>query len=330
MAQERVCMRERLRSRAMDPVAALLGGPHARGAFLLRSLLRPPWSLRIADEAPLTVLTVLRGSAWVVLADGRTVPVPAGDVVLLRGPRPYTVADDPATAPQVLVGPGQVCTPVDGAGGGPMAVLGERSWGNDAAGPTVLLTGTYPAPGAVGERLVRALPELVVVHADEGTRAVTELLATEIDRDAAGQEAVLDRLLDVLLVSALRTWAARPDAGAPGWYLAAGDPVVGPALALLHDRPAEPWTVASLAGAVGVARATLARRFTELVGEPPMSYLTGWRMALATDLLRDPGLTLTGIARRVGYASPFALSAAYKRATGVSPAAHRATLGEAG
>ncbi|NIH65762.1 AraC family transcriptional regulator [Modestobacter marinus] len=310
----------------MDPVAALLGGPHARGAFLLRSVLRPPWSMRIADEAPLTVLTVLRGSACVVLAGDRTVPVPAGDVVLLRGPEPYTVADDPATPPQVRVGPGQVCTPVDGAPGDRMAGLGGRSWGNDAAGSTVLLTGTYPAPGAVGERLVRALPELVVVPADAGTRAVTELLATEIDRDAAGQSAVLDRLLDVLLVSALRTWAARPDAGAPGWYLAAGDPVVGPALALLHDRPAEPWTVAALATAVGVARATLARRFTDLVGEPPMSYLTGWRIALATDLLRDPGLTLTTIARRVGYASPFALSAAYKRATGVSPAVHRSTL----
>ncbi|MCZ2850391.1 AraC family transcriptional regulator [Modestobacter sp. VKM Ac-2978] len=308
----------------MDAVSALLDGPHARGAFLLRSLLSPPWSMRIADEAPLTLLAVLHGSAWVVLADGRTERIGAGAVALVRGPQHYTVADEPSTPPQVSVGPGQQCTPV-GSGTG-MAELGTRAWGNDAAGGTVLLTGTYPQPGAVGERLVRALPPLVVVPADEGTSAVTRLLAAEVAREAPGQEAVLDRLLDVTLVSALRVWAARPGARAPGWYVAAGDPVVGPALTLLHDRPAEPWTVASLADGVGVARATLARRFTELVGEPPMSYLTSWRIALATDLLRDRSLTLSGIAHRVGYASPFALSTAFKRATGVSPAAHRATL----
>lgn len=310
----------------MDAVAALLDGPHARGAFLLRSQLSPPWSMRIADEAPLTLLAVLRGSAWIVLADGRAEHVGAGDVALLRGPRPYTVADEPSTPPQVVIGPGQQCTPAGPGDDGAMTGLGTRAWGNDAGGGTVLLTGTYPRPGAVGERLVRALPPLAVVRADQGTSAVTQLLATEVARDAPGQASVLDRLLDVVLVSALRVWADRPEARAPGWYVAAADPVVGPALTLIHDRPAEPWTVATLAGAVGVARATLARRFTELVGEPPVSYLTGWRIALATDLLRDRGLTLTSIARRVGYASPFALSAAFKRATGVSPAVHRATL----
>ena len=307
----------------MDAIGALLDAPRARDAFLLRSVLRAPWSMRIADEAPLTVLVVLRGAAWVVPAGVPAARVGAGDVVLLRGPRPYTVADDPGTLPQVVIGPGQVCVPADGDGAA-MGDLGTRSWGNDPAGDTVLLTGTYPAPGAVGSRLVRALPELVVVPADAGTRAVTGLLAGELAHDIPGQGAVLDRLLDVTVVCAVRTWAARPGTGAPGWFRAAGDPVVGPALDLLHTRPADPWTVASLAAAVGVARATLARRFTDLVGEPPMGYLAGWRIAVAADLLGDPSLTLAAIARRVGYASPFALSSAFKRATGTSPAAYRA------
>jgi hypothetical protein len=142
----------------------------------------------------------------------------------LRGPRPYVVADDPATRPQVVIGPGQVCTPVSGDA---ISGLGTRSWGNDPDGDTVLLTGTYTPPGAVGERLVRALPELVVVPPDGGLDAVTGLLGTEMGRDAPGQEAVLDRLLDVTLVSALRAWAARPGAGAPGWYLASGYPWSG-------------------------------------------------------------------------------------------------------
>ena len=102
--------------------------------------------------------------------------------------------------------------------------------------------------------------------------------------------------------------------------------MVGPALRLVHDRPAEPWTVGSMAATVGVSRATLARRFTDLVGEPPMSYLTSWRIALAADLLADPARTVAGIARQVGYASPFALSAAFQRVTGTSPAGHRAAL----
>jgi AraC-like DNA-binding protein len=92
---------------------------------------------------------------------------------------------------------------------------------------------------------------------------------------------------------------------------------------MLHDDPARPWTVAALAAAVGVSRAALARRFTTLVGEPPMVYLTGWRLALAADLLREPDATVAAVARRVGYGSPFALSAAFKRVRGVSPQQHR-------
>ncbi len=93
---------------------------------------------------------------------------------------------------------------------------------------------------------------------------------------------------------------------------------------LLHDRPSEAWTVASLATAVEVSRAKLARHFTELVGEPPMSYLTGWRLTLASDLLRDPDLSVAKIADQVGYSGPFALSAAaFKRERGVSPQEYR-------
>jgi AraC-like DNA-binding protein len=102
---------------------------------------------------------------------------------------------------------------------------------------------------------------------------------------------------------------------------------VGQALRRLHNNPAHPWTVATLAAEVGVSRAALARRFTELVGEPPMTFLTGWRLALAADLLREPAATLGAVARQVGYGSPFALSAAFKRVRGISPQQHRlATL----
>ena len=150
------------------------------------------------------------------------------------------------------------------------------------------------------------------------------LMADEIVKDEPGQEAVLDRLLDLLLIAALRAWFDRPEAGAPGWYRAYGDPVVGPALRLLHHDPARQWTVAALAHETGVSRAALARRFHELVGEPPMSFLAGWRIALAADLLREPGATIGSVAQQVGYGSPYALSTAFKRVRGISPKQHRA------
>ncbi len=194
-------------------------------------------------------------------------------------------------------------------------------------GRTVLLTGTYPVRGAVGRRLLDALPALVVVPRDSWDSPLVPLLATEIVKDDPGQEAVLDRLLDLLLIAALREWFDRPGAAAPAWYRAYADPVVGRALRMLHHDPARPWTVASLAAGVGISRAALARRFTGLVGEPPMSYLTGWRLALAADLLREPGATVGAVARRVGYGSSFALSAAFKRRYGTSPRQHRSSTG---
>jgi AraC-like DNA-binding protein len=186
-----------------------------------------------------------------------------------------------------------------------------------------MLTGTYQLGGEVSQRLLRALPALLVLHDDEWDCPVVPLLADEIVKDEPGQEAVLDRLLDLLLIAVLRAWFARPEAGAPDWYRAYGDPVVGRALRLLHHNPAHPWTVAELAHEAGVSRAALARRFHELVGEPPMSFLTGWRIALAADLLREPGATIGSVAHQVGYGSPFALSTAFKRLRGVSPQQYR-------
>jgi AraC-like DNA-binding protein len=192
-----------------------------------------------------------------------------------------------------------------------------------------MLTGTYQMDGEVSGRLLRALPALLVVAGDAWDSPLIPLLAAEIVKDEPGQEAVLDRLLDLLLIAVLRAWFARPEAEAPGWYRAHADPVVGPALRMLHHDPARPWTVAALADATGVSRAALARRFNALVGEPPMTFLTGWRIALAADLLREPGATVGSVAHRVGYGSPFALSTAFKRVRGMSPQQHRAAGADA-
>ncbi|GAA0248201.1 AraC family transcriptional regulator [Cryptosporangium japonicum] len=317
----------------MDTLAGLLDGPRARGAFLVRSLLTPPWSIRIRDESPLTLCAVVHGTLCVLPDAGGLTRLEAGDLAIFRGPDPYTLADDPATAPQVHILPGQVCQTPAGAPLGlmtdlmsPPGALGVRTWGNDATGGTELLTGTYEVHSEVSSRLLATLPPVLVVRRTSWENPLIGFLAEEITRDAPGQGAVLDRLLDLLLIGALRWWFSRQDAAAPGWYRAHGDPVVGPAIRMLQSDPARAWTVALLARETGVSRAALARRFTELVGEPPMAFLTGWRLALAADLLREPDATLAAVARKVGYSSPFALSSAFKRVRGVSPAEFRAAV----
>jgi AraC-like DNA-binding protein len=307
----------------MDALTGLLDGPRARGAFLLRSIMDTPWSVRVQDRAPLSLVAIMRGEAWVVPDDADPVRLVPGDVAITRGPDPFTFADDPATRPQVVIHPGQRCTTPDGKDLAQAMDLGVRTWGNDPDGSTTMLIGTYQMRGEVSRRLLEALPSVVVLPDGAWNRSLVPLLGDEIVKDDPGQEVVLDRLLDLLLISVLRTWFARPDSGAPAWYRADSDPVVGRALRMLHNNPAASWTVASLAAATGVSRAALARRFTDLVGEPPMSYLTGWRLTLAADLLREPDATVGAVARQVGYSSPFALSAAFKRVRGISPQEHR-------
>ena len=175
----------------MDAVAGLLDGPRARGAFLLRSTLDPPWSMRIQDEAPLTLVAVVRGQAWIVPDERPPERLGPGDVAILRGPEPYVVADDPETPPQVVIHPGQRCTAPDGTAFMPLSELGVRTWGTSADGGTILLTGTYPHAGEVSGRLLRALPASLLLRADAWSSPLIPLLTDEIVKDDPGQEAVL-------------------------------------------------------------------------------------------------------------------------------------------
>jgi AraC-like DNA-binding protein len=308
----------------MDAIAGLLDGPRARRAFLLRCSMNPPWALHIRDEAPLSLVAMLRGSACFVIDGTEPVWLDSGDVAILLGPDHYLFADDPATPPQAIIHPGQRCTTPDGQEIPQMRSFGVRRWGNAPDGDTEVLTGTYNFEGEVSRRLLDALPPQLVLRRDGWQTPVLDLLAAETLRDQAGQDAVLDRLLDLLLIDAVRTYLAGAEQSAPGWYRAHRDPVVAQAVRLMQESPAETWTIATLADETRVSRATLSRRFAEVVGQPPMEFLTQWRLTLAADLILDPQETVASVARTVGYSSPYALSAAFKRVRGMSPQQHRA------
>lgn len=306
----------------MDSLTGLLEGPRARSAFVLRMVMTAPWAVRIQDRAPLTLAAPVSGSFVFVQGD-RVQRLLPGQIALVQGLDPYVLADDAGTRPEIVVHPGNRCEDLHGRPLEEALSRGVRTWGNDPDGETVVLVGTYERLSEIGRSLLATLPPVIVVERTEVGAAV-DLLGSEIASDAPGQGVVLDRLLDLVTVSALRAWFARSDVDAPGWWRAADDPVVGPALGLLHHNPAQAWTVASLASEVGVSRAGLAKRFTDLVGRPPMAYLTEWRLALAADWLLEDGATVAGVAARVGYGSGFALSAAFKRHRGCSPSRYRA------
>ncbi|MET9515272.1 AraC family transcriptional regulator [Streptomyces sp. NPDC002994] len=311
----------------MDPLASLLYEVRSDGALFSRNIVAPPWSVRFADGTPLAVITMLRGAGWVVPGDAAPVALGRGDVAIVAGAEPFSIADDAGagTPPLYVVHPDQ-CTTADGEDISDDVILGLRTCGNSPDGSTVLLTGSYQVDGRVSERLLSGLPRVLVVRHDGKLGPILDLTDMEISREDPGQQAVLDRLLDLLLLSTLREWFTRPEADPPAWYRALGDPVAGRALRLIHDRPARPWTVTALAEETGVSRATFARRFSDLVGEPPMAYLTSWRLALAADLLVRTEATVESIARQVGYRSAFGLSVAFKRVYGIRPSQHRAAL----
>ncbi|MBA2281573.1 MAG: cupin domain-containing protein, partial [Acidimicrobiia bacterium] len=219
----------------MDALAGLLDGPRARQAFLLRLVMAPPWSIWVDDHAALTLVAVLRGQAWITPPTEAPTRVGAGEVAVVRGPDAYAFADPAGTPPQVVALPEGRCSSTAGVDLGDSLRHGVRTWGTDPGrgpGGAEVLIGAYEGISELGRRLLDALPPVLVVPAADLQTPLVDVLAAEIDRDAPGQQVVLDRLLDLLLVAVLRTWFARPDAGAPGWFRASADPVVGPALRL--------------------------------------------------------------------------------------------------
>ncbi|GAA3183397.1 AraC family transcriptional regulator [Streptomyces ramulosus] len=300
----------------------LIRGVRGHGSLFGSAVLSPPWALHFVDGAPLTVCLLLDGAGWIVPEDGPPEPLRARETAVVRGPGTFTFVDEVGTRAEP-VACGERCT-APGLGG----TRHRRGWlgpGEAAgAGRATLLVGAHPLHGEVSRRLLDALPAVLRLPAEDGDFALLDHIAAELRIDAPGQQVVLDRLLDWMLVCTLRAWFDRSGGEPSAWWSTQRDPVVGAALRLLHAEPAAPWTVGALAGRTGVSRATLAKRFTELVGEPPLTYLTRWRMTLAADLLVErESATLADIARSVGYADPFGFSAAFKRVRGTSPTAYR-------
>ena len=235
----------------MDTLSDLLQRAGASDAQVRQLIQRPPWSVTYAEAPALTVFATLGGHAALRLEDVPTVaPVhlSAGDIALVAHSNRHTISDDLATPPQMVISGGHKQLLADPALHAALeANLAPRTWGDGLPGATTMLRGMFRLRGDAGRRLLAMLPAVAVVPAGPRTGAALDLLANEAARDEPGQEAVLHRTLDLVLVLALRSWCASLGPGAPSWYTALADPTIATALDQLHTEPARHWTVAELA-----------------------------------------------------------------------------------
>ncbi|MDP9829570.1 AraC family transcriptional regulator [Kineosporia succinea] len=287
----------------MDPLADALTLSGVQGTLGTSIEAGGAWSLAVEGRPDTTLYAVTTGRAWLTGPGHDPVELATGDVVLLPAGAPHRLGDEPS-------GRG------DRPGSLPVT--------------TRIATIRYRSDPVTLTQILGALPGLVHVRAETGTPGLTDtvrMLAREIAHPGIGTSAVLKSLVDIVLVEMLRAWLSESPPECFGtWLGALGDPVVGRALEYLHQDPATPWTTSSLAEAIAVSRATLARRFPIATGTTPAAYLAQWRMDLAAVRLRDTHESLETIAENVGYGSVPAFTRAFTRAHGRTPGRYRSQV----
>jgi AraC-like DNA-binding protein len=306
----------------VDVLTEALSSMRTGRATSVRTEGRAPWALRLPPVSGAGFHVVLQGTCWLVPLDGTpgaTAPVPLGpgDVVFLRAGQGHILADRPGSP---------VCDIADDTVP-PDSPIGTVSLGGDGA-LTRLLCGAYHLDQHRPHPLLSHLPAVVHLPARPGRHpelsAAVQLLGSELENPRTGSSGIVPLLVDALLLYILRAWLDDQDTAAGGgWAAALSDPAIAEALSAIHADPAAPWTVQGLATRVGLSRAGFARRFTALVGEPPLAYLTRWRMTTAARLLRDGDTPLSTVAARTGYGSEYALGKAFKREYGQAPGSYR-------
>jgi len=314
----------------MDAFSEVLSGVRLKGAMFFSAEFSAPWRLSTPHcrvlapalepgAAHIVVYHfVMEGTARVGLGDDADVELAPGDIVVFPHGDSHQLSAGGATIPVESaallkrIANGDM-SPMQAGGGGPVTrfVCGYLTLDPLLSGP---ILESLPAMLKVNVRADRAGQwlEQSILH-----------LLEEAASDRAGSDAMLAKLSEALFVDTVRRHVASLSDQSTGWLSAARDPVVGKSLALLHKRPAHPWTVAELATAVGVSRSALVDRFTRFLAEPPIAYLTGWRLRLAAQALTSSSKGIADVAASVGYESEAAFNRAFKRTFGVPPARYR-------
>lgn len=306
-----------------DPLGEALHQMRMNGAFYCRSELTAPWGMTMpAMPGHIWFHIVTSGPAWLQPEDGAPRPLLPGELALVPHGRGHLILGAPgAPAPNVM--------DLERAAATDRYELIRHGGGGD---PTTLICGAVRFDHPAARKLVEALPETIHVEVggspqQEWMQSTLRLMAAEAQHLRPGGEEVITRLGDILVIQAIRAWLETDPAARTGWLGALHDEQIGRAISLIHKQPDRDWSVASLAAELAMSRSAFADRFTKVVGEPVMQYLTTWRMNLALDALRSEQATAAQLARRLGYRSEAAFARAFKRVVGLPPgAAKRGTV----
>jgi AraC-like DNA-binding protein len=294
----------------MDILSPVLHTLRLSAGRYTRADLAAPWGIRFLRRDCVMFHVVDHGTCWLAVeGEAEPLQLESGDLVLLPHGHDHSITHAPGAPARVVE--------FDDA---------NRFKVNTRPGARArFVCGEIHLEEIVAHPLLGYLPAIVRIHgtgdpARESLQLTLRSLALEAGREEPGVHSVITRLTEVLFVQALRVWIASHAATRAGWLAGLRDPAIARALARLHEAPGVPWTVAGLAHEVAMSRAVFARRFTELVGEPPIAYLTRWRMYLAATTLRDqPRASITEIAERAGYDSVAAFNRAFRKIMGTTP-----------
>ncbi|MDD9939887.1 MAG: AraC family transcriptional regulator [Myxococcales bacterium] len=304
----------------MDVLSDVLRVAQLGHAVLARNELLAPWGLLVGKEVRAAVHVVQRGLCWLRIGKEEPVRLVQGDVAFLPHGLSHTLADTPDTPP----------VPFEEGLEHMAARLSQLPQvPSDAAQEaTTLVCADVQFDHSVPNPFIDALPNVIHLSADvaaqdESLQSALRIMFRETQKQRNGTEFVVPPLFDVLLVLVVRAWLERQPAATGGWLGALRDQKIGKALVLIHAAPEAPWTVQGLAEKLGLSRATFARRFAELVGEPPLAYVTRWRMNRAAQLLRTTTLPIEQVASKVGYESTTAFGNAFRRFLMTTPSRYR-------
>ena len=320
----------------VDVLSDVLRSVRLTGSMLFLVNAHPPWMswapaaeafrrVVLPDAQHLVSYHILtRGRCWAGLRDAPSEPFETGDVLVVPHGDAYYLADSPTS--QAAYGPQEAVEFLRGMAAGELpSVVSEGGEGGEL---TQFICGFLGCDRAPLNPVLDALPAMIHLHAishgADRVRHLIEFALCELREPSSGSQGVLLRLAELMFVEVVRLHLVTMAGARTGWLAGLHDPLVARTLSLLHGAPQRPWTLAALAEQTGSSRSVLAERFTRFVGQPPMHYLTQWRMQRAIRLLAEPGARkVATVAEAVGYESEAAFSRAFKKCVGVGPAEWR-------
>jgi AraC-like DNA-binding protein len=290
----------------VDPLSDFIALMRPRAVFSTGISGAGRWGVRYSAFGQPGFCAVMEGSCRLAVDGQKPITLAVGDFVLLPATPSFTLSSFEPVTPK-HIDPKLMSVPGD-----------DVRHGRAGGRPDVrLLGGHFLLDAPDSALLISLLPALIHVHGEERLSTLVQMVREETGTKRSGRDLVLARLVEVLLIEALRA-TETPDAS-PGLLRGLADARIAAALRLMHGAPARGWTVEHLAGKAALSRSAFFDRFTRAVGMPPMEYLLAWRMALAKDLLRRETASVDDIAQRVGYSSASTFSTAFSRHVGLPP-----------